>query len=121
MRRGWVVLLLVFVTASASGAEPVAALRRPVAIAASGDRLIVANRRSGTVSVVDLRTARVTDETRVGRTLSDLVVSADGHDALVTDESAGELIRLSWDGSHAPAVQSRLSLSAYPVSVRVSR
>src|SRR4051812_16729695 len=72
-------------------------LRRPIALALleDGKRLLVANRDSGTVAIVDPSAGRVVSETRVGRRLSDLAVTPDGSRIAVIDEAAGELIVLT--------------------------
>src|SRR5690348_3046014 len=66
----------------ADPSEPAArpCLRRPVALAlADGGRwLFVANRRGGSVSVIDTASLRVAAEVPVGRGLADLAVTPDG-------------------------------------------
>src|SRR5262245_57777230 len=80
----------------APGSDSRPGLRRPVALAvADGGRwLFVANQRSGTVSVIDPTTHRVTSEVPVGRELSDLAVTPDGTRLVVTDRDASELFIL---------------------------
>src|SRR5262245_25919639 len=65
-------------------------LRRPVALvlADGGKKLLVANRDSGTVAVVDTQALRVVGETHVGGKLSDLTATRDGGLLLATDEDA---------------------------------
>ena len=111
---------------AASAAAPAAPqfdahLRRPVALATLGDRLFVANRRSGTVSVLDPAAAWVVGEVHVGaRTLSDLAAHpADGRALYATDEAAGELLRLGYSAGEL-RVAGRLRVAAYPVSVRLA-
>jgi len=76
--------------------EPATRLRRPVAMAISGDGhlLYTANRRSGTVSVIDTRTREVIAERRVGRQLSDIEPTPDGRFLLILDEAANQLLVL---------------------------
>jgi YVTN family beta-propeller protein len=94
------------------------ALRRPVSLrGAAGDRVLVANRDSGTISVIDARALRVVDERKVGQRVSDLAISPNGALAFVTDEAAGELIRLS---ASTLEIIDRVRVAAYPVSVRVA-
>src|SRR4051794_26155111 len=71
-------------------------LRRPIALALvdAGKHLLIANRDAGTVAILDPANAKVVQELRVGRRLSDLAVTADGRRVAVTDEAAGELIVL---------------------------
>src|SRR5690349_12433670 len=64
------------------------ALRRPVALALveDGRWLCVANRRHGSLSIVDTATLRVETEIQVGRTLADLTADPQGHRLLAVDE-----------------------------------
>jgi cytochrome c peroxidase len=95
--------------------------RRPVAIvlADDGRTLLVANRRAGTISTIDLRQQRVVRETAVGKSLSDLQAVADGPFLLAVDDEAHELIALKQQGAEV-LVAGRLKVSPYPVTVRVS-
>ena len=98
-----------------------ATLRRPVALvpAADGKRLYVANRRCGTVSVVDLAWPRVVTEAAAGRMLADLAAVPGGRSLVAVDEAAHELIVLDIaEGS--VRVAGRLAVSPYPVGTRVS-
>src|SRR5262245_51737893 len=52
-------------------------LRQPVALALAGNRLFVANRRSGSISIIDVAKRQVTGEVPVGGRLSDLAVTPD--------------------------------------------
>src|SRR4051812_21446610 len=67
-----------------------ARLRRPVAAAllADGQTLCVANRRSGSVSLVDLGRRQVRDEVTAGRTLAGLALLPDRKHVLVIDDQA---------------------------------
>jgi len=107
--------------ASAAAVEMAVALRRPVALALSsdGDCLLVANRDSGSISVVSLTTKEVVAEQQIGRRLSDLVPLPGTSRLLATDEAAHELLLLETVGNEI-RVLSRLPVSPYPVSVRLS-
>jgi YVTN family beta-propeller protein len=96
-------------------------LRRPAALAESPDGkwLYVANRRSGSVSVVDLAKRRAVAEMNVGGTLADLAAVAGGR-LLAVDESRHELILLCVDGAEIKAA-ARLTVSPFPVKAIVSR
>src|SRR5438552_9104070 len=61
-------------------------LRRPIALTLieDGQRLLVANRDSGTVAMLDTHKLQLVAETRVGRKLSDLTASRKGDLVLVT-------------------------------------
>jgi YVTN family beta-propeller protein len=96
-------------------------LRRPVALALSGDgkSLYVANRDSGSISVIDTGELRKISETQAGRKFADLTVApADGR-LLAVDEEAHELLELTCRGPVLEVIH-RLPVSPYPVSVRVS-
>jgi YVTN family beta-propeller protein len=105
--------------AEASPREP--RLRRPAALALADDGklLFVANRRSGTVSVLDTGLSRAVAEVPVGRGLADLTTTPDGRWLLVADEAGHELVVLGREGKDL-RVAARLKMPPYPVSVRVS-
>ena len=114
------VCLLTLSVAEGVAADP-PALRRPIALELSGDgkSLYVANSRSGSLSVIDLNSARVVEEIVLGKRLSDLV-RVDGRPwFLATDEEAGELLLLQTTGQTV-TVRQRLPVSPYPVCVVVS-
>lgn len=96
-------------------------LRRPVALvlASEGNTLLVANRDSGTLSLLDTRTLKVVSEQRVGRRLSDLTATARGDLLLAVDEAGGEVVLVE----HRPGSlreTGRLRVGSSPVSVRIS-
>src|SRR5262245_53234612 len=94
--------------------------RRPVAAVCldDGHTLCVANRDSGSLSLVDLQTNRVRDEVKVGQRLSGLAVLPDRKHLLAVDEQRHEVIALTFDG-HSLTVRSRLTVGPYSVSVVV--
>jgi YVTN family beta-propeller protein len=96
-------------------------LRQPVALALADDGkpLFAANQRSGSISIIDPPSRRVTAEIPVGRRLSDLAVAPGGEYLLATDEGANELILLRRDGEGIKPV-SRLQVGAVPVSVQLA-
>jgi cytochrome c peroxidase len=93
-------------------------LRRPVAVvpADDGRRLFVANRCTGSVSVIDVDRRQVLTEKVIGRTLADLTDAGDGR-FLAVDEAAGELIVLARHGDSLD-VTGRVPVGDAPVSVR---
>jgi YVTN family beta-propeller protein len=99
-------------------ADPAPRLRRPAALvlADGGKSLFVANRRSGTVSVIDTATLQLVAEATVGRRLADLAETK-GH-LLAVDEEADELVLLDRKGP-ALAVAGRIKVGPVPVSVQV--
>ena len=103
------------------GDEPLASRdRRPVALAFAdgGTLLLVANRGSGTVSVVDVASAKVVAEWGVGRGLADLAPLADGRHLLAVDQDADELILLERRGRSIEVVD-RVAVGSDPVRVAV--
>ncbi|MCI0458719.1 MAG: c-type cytochrome [Gemmataceae bacterium] len=96
-------------------------LRRPVALALldDGKWLFVANRRSGTVSVIDAPGQRLAGEVAVGRGLSDLAATPDGKHLLATDEEAGRLLILRRQGPKLE-VSGSVEVSPTPVSVQLA-
>ena len=96
--------------------------RRPVALAIADDgrHLLVANQRSGTVSLLDLRDNKVLQEYSLGKRLSDLVVTESPDEYLATDEETHELIAFH-AASTGGRVIKRVKVSPYPVNVRLNR
>jgi cytochrome c peroxidase len=96
------------------------ALRRPVALAVTdgGRWLFTANRRSGTVSVIDAQALEVRAEWEVGKSLSDLA-GLPGQRLLTLDDGTHELLLL---GEAGPGlrVMERLPLSPYPARLALS-
>ena len=99
---------------------PEEGLRRPVAMALSTDQslLYVANRDSGSVSVLDAGTLKLVDETEVGKRLTDVAWIADSH-LLATDAGNHELILLAANGFELEVAQ-RLQISPYPQKIAVT-
>ena len=94
-------------------------LRRPVALAIAGERLYAANRRSGTISVLDPRRSAVLDEVQVARELADLAVLDGGRLLAALDSSAHEVILIERRDDELRVVQ-RLAVAHTPVSIAVS-
>lgn len=99
--------------------EAVPNLRRPVALCMTDQWLYVANRNSGTVSVVDCTTNEVWAEITLGRRLADICLTADQQYLMVVDEAESKLIQLTNAGPASVVVRS-LDVSSAPVSVTVS-
>jgi DNA-binding beta-propeller fold protein YncE len=95
-------------------------LRRPTALALAdeGRWLYAANRRSGSISVIDATASRLVGEVAVGCGLSDLVLTPDGSHLLCTDGPGGELVILHRSGPSLDRI-ARLKVGPAPVSVRV--
>jgi YVTN family beta-propeller protein len=114
----------VFGTTSFSGETPsrVAAtcVRQPVALCFGGEgrALYVANRRSGSLSVIDPKMGKVVAEVAVGRGLADVAALPDGRHLLVVDQESDALLVIDSRGE-SPRVVGRTSVSHDPVSVLV--
>jgi len=113
--------LIVSLATCSQAADLATTLRRPVALTLSADgaRLLVANRDSGTISVVDLVASKVAAEHAIGQRLSDLIAIPGTSRLLATDEAAHELLLLEATENEV-RVLARLAVSPYPVSVRLS-
>jgi YVTN family beta-propeller protein len=95
--------------------------RVPVALALIENEslLFTANRRSGTVSVIDTATNKLVAEQAVGGMLSDLAVTPRGRFLIATDEARHQLVLLERTGRDVKVLE-RLDVSAYPVTVTIS-
>jgi cytochrome c peroxidase len=104
---------------SAEDAKLATQLRRPIAIAADANNewLYVANRDSGSVSVLT-SAGKLRGETAVGKKLSDFVPVPGSNLFLATDEAAHQLLVLRLQGERVEVVQ-RVPVSPYPVGVTV--
>jgi DNA-binding beta-propeller fold protein YncE len=107
---------------SPEGPEPLASrVRRPVALAFSpdGNWLFVANARSGSLSVIDPRAARVVAEHDLGHGLADVIpLSGDRH-LLAVDREADALLLLETRDDSVRVVE-RLGVGPDPVAVVVA-
>jgi cytochrome c peroxidase len=94
--------------------------RRPVAAAlcGNGDMLAVANRRSGSLSLIDLTVPAVVSEQQIGGALSDVTALPDSRQLLVTDEDRHELLLLDVDELGVEVV-GRVPVARSPVTVIV--
>lgn len=110
-------LVLVF---GCSALRPLGAeLRRPVAIAGSPNAawLAVANRGTGTVSILDREQRRVLSELPVGTSLVDIEFFGDRH-LLAVDHDQHQLVLLSREGP-TWQVRHRLDVARHPVRLAV--
>ena len=114
-------LAVISFAATLPAAELATQLRRPVGLAQSEDGrwLYVANRDSGSISVIDLSSREVVAEHAIGKRLSDLAALPDFGRLLAVDEAAHELLLLDPDGDRVRVVQ-RLPVSPYPTSIHVA-
>ena len=113
-----------FVCLRAAAAEAEVKPRRPVALAACGDQLVVATRDAGALIVVDIPTRRVVSESIVGRRISHVAAGFSPGELFAVDESAHQLLRLklareSAEDSVKLTVVERASVAKYPVALAV--
>lgn len=97
--------------------------RRPSAVLLSGDesRLYVANRRSGTLSTIDLQTETVT-ERQIGQQLTALTRRPGTGDMVAVDFAGGELIVVSEsNGVSGFTLRKRVETTLWPIAVAVSK
>ena len=101
--------------------SPPRRFRQPVALAfvEGGKTLIVANRRSGSLSVLDAAARRVVAEHDVGCGLADLVALPDGRHLLAVDQVANELLLMTYR-DRSIGVVDRIKISPDPVRLVVS-
>src|SRR5262249_7953773 len=101
-RRSCLLCALLLVAVAGFGwtdSEPTEKLCRPAALTLSADGawLYTANRQSGSISVIDPSKGVLAGEIPAGKSLADLVVTAD-RNLLAVDELAGELLLVSGAG-----------------------
>ena len=114
-------IILPFANAISRADELVTHRRRPIAVVPSADGawLHVANRDSGTISSIDLRTSQTVAECKLGQRFSDLTTIPGSSRLLATDEAQHELLLLEANGKNV-SVLNRLPISPYPVSICVA-
>lgn len=122
-RLRFIILLMLFTTTwlRTDAAELERQLRRPIALTVSDDHkwLYVANRNSGSISVIDTSAKSVAKEISVGGQFSDLVALDNTH-LLALDEKNHQLILLTGSGIDWK-VTSKLNIAHYPVQLEVDR
>ena len=98
MHRLYVMLLVIFAAGAPLRAEDLGPLHRrpqlrePIGLALVGEhQLWTANRRSGTVSIIDLARGEVVAEQKVAERIADIVSLANGR-FLILDDAKGELL-----------------------------
>lgn len=115
-------LTIVLAASHAQAAHPTLRLqhRRPAALALldEGRSLCVANRRSGTVSLVDIEQRSVTEK-QIGQQLSDVVLLPGSNDLLVSDFAGASVIVLRHTAGRVDVVD-RIDVASWPVSIAVN-
>ena len=91
-------------------------MRHPVALALidSGKTLLAANRRGGSLSVIDARARKVVAEYDVGRGLADLAVLPGDQYLLAVDQAANEVLLID-ERDRKIRVVDRIKVSPDPV------
>ncbi|WP_169977093.1 cytochrome c peroxidase [Tautonia rosea] len=103
-----------------STAAPELRWREPVAMAVSfdGSWLYVANRGSGTISVIDTQRCVVVTEEPVGAALADLAATPDGRFLLTVDEEHDQTVLLRVEGPELSVI-ARVAVADTPVGVAI--
>ena len=122
-----VVLLLLGSPAGIAGTEQSSSgtlaqrQRHPVALvcADGGRTLLVANQKSGSLTVIDTAARRVIAEHDVGRSLVDLAILPDGRSLLVVDRPANQLVLIDYR-DRSIRVTDRINVSPDPVRLAVA-
>jgi len=70
-------------------------IRRPIALVANGDQVLVGNRNSGSVTVIDRRSRKILAEHFIARRIADLARVPASPDVFVLDDDQNELLRVS--------------------------
>jgi mono/diheme cytochrome c family protein len=119
---GGAIGLLVWLAGAAADeariAAPAARFRQPEALCLveDGAYLLAANRRSGTISVIDTAEGAIVAEREVGRGLADLASLSDRRRLIAVDQKGGALILLTRQGTTISIVE-RLEIGPDPVSI----
>ena len=124
MKNAFAILMTLLLTPLlADGAEPKLRVqhRRPSAAALINDGriLCVANRRSGTLSLVDTERLRVSEK-QIGQQLSD-VVAVPGRDQLLVTDFAGSTVVVVSHSENGLRISDRVEVAAWPESVVVNQ
>lgn len=98
-----------------SAVELATALRRPVALIANEDALIVGNRASGTLTVIDPKAGRILGEFSVASQIADVLQISNGQ-LLVIDDAQGQLRKVSLSKGRA-SVATLADLPAGPAKL----
>ena len=109
---------IIALAADSSISKTKAQFRRPIAavLLEADGILAVANRRSGTISLVNLKDGAIANEVSVGKRLSDLTALPKSARFLASDEKSHELLLLKYDQKNI-SVESRLRVNPYPIRI----
>ena len=76
-------------------------IRRPVDLIVQGDRLIVGNSKSGSITVIDAGTGRILAEHQVAQRIADIAPLPGTNHLLVLDDRQKQLLKVTWAGGGA--------------------
>lgn len=74
-------------------------VRRPIALAVLGERLFVANRQSGSLSVIDRASGTILSEHPIAGQIADVVSLPGTESLLVLDDEPPRLWKVTWDNA----------------------
>ena len=77
--------------------------REPVTLTVRDGELLVGNRSSGTISVIDVRQQRVAAEHRIARRIADMIRSENDHSLFVIADHDRQLLRVELEGDEVVA------------------
>lgn len=103
----------------AAAFQPNARLRRPIALAALPEAIFVANRETGSISVIDPQQQTVTAEFPVATQLADLVTDIVPGGLLAIDPLRSQLLQLHWQDNNLK-VTNRIDVATDPAQLAVS-
>ena len=92
--------------------------RHPIALVTTGDRLYLANQRSGSISILTSEPLEVFAEIPIGGKLSDLAVMQDGRWMVAVDEAAHQLLLLEPTNEGLETLH-KLDVAKTPVSIAI--
>jgi len=95
-----------------------ATLKRPLALVKLSHRIYVANRDSGSVSILDTESLSLLDEFQISNQIDDLTGHPDCRQLLAVDSTTHELLQISVT-EDSLRVSARIPVADYPVSVVV--
>lgn len=97
------------------------AVRRPISLVQLSDVLLIGNRDSGSISVLDESSLSISDEVQIAKSLDDLVAIPDSKLLLAVDSKSHQLIQIGFRkdrrATELLAVAHRVRVARYPVSV----
>jgi YVTN family beta-propeller protein len=104
----------------AASSKPLRRLHEPVGVlcADQGKTILVANHRSGSLSVIDAASRAVVAEHEIGRGLADFALLNDGRRLLVVDQTSNELILIEYH-DRIVRVLDRLAISPDPIRLEL--